>query len=197
MANQKETTFESEENQEQQSSLDILWSHTFRELDHWARQADYRDEVFLKEVMYFADTIKRNQGNISAVSDQFYKEFAQWEKNAIEEFLMSTTTMQHFFPIRSYEEMNHHIDQIQQKTISILTTPCQFITNNQIAEQFLNRIEKYIALRKKGRNQYIKTIKQAGNLIFESQRGFVDLYGGQIKAFMFPLNKYLEKIEEN
>lgn len=191
----RESDSEKEDSQDQLTSLDILWGHAFRELEHWAEHADYRDEVFLKEAGYFADAIKRNQGNIIAVAEQFNKEFAEWEKTAREEFLMSTTTLQHFFPKVSYEEINQKVDDIQKRTMMIINKPCQLIANNQVMEQYLDLIEQYIAFRKKGRNQYIKAIKQAANLVYESQKGFVELFSGPIKAFMFPFNKYLENRE--
>ncbi|MGG3561812.1 hypothetical protein ABES03_09420 [Neobacillus rhizosphaerae] len=184
------------EDMEQLSSLDVLWQHAFGEIDEWAKHAEFRDEIFLKEAKHFAESIKRNRGNVKDIAERFNKEFAEWERTAREEFLMSTTSLQHFFPIRSYEDINAQIDQIQQKTMSILSAPCQTLNNYLTMEKYLEMIDQYIALRKKGRMQYIKTVKQAGNIIYESQRGFVNLFARQIKSVMFPLNKYLEKTEE-
>jgi hypothetical protein len=182
--------------QEQFSSLDILWKHAFSELDQWAKHADFRDDVFLKEAMCFAESIKRNQENIKSVREQFNKEFVNWEVTAREEFLMSTTVLQHIFPKRSYEDINEQIDEIQKRTASILSTPLQMVVNNQMMDQYFDMIEKYITVRKNGRKQYIKTLKQAASLIYESQKGFVGLLTAQLKSFMFPLNKYMEKAEE-
>ncbi|HEY2421250.1 MAG TPA: hypothetical protein VGI04_07540 [Neobacillus sp.] len=181
---------------EQLTSLDILWHHAFKELDEWAAHADFRDEVFLKEAMYYVESLKRNQGNIQTVTEQFQKEFVDWEKAAREEFLMSTTSLQHFFPHRSYEEINEQIDKIQRRTMSILNVPFQTVSNFQIMDKYLTIIEQYISIRKKGRLQYLKTIKQAANLVYENQKGFVNLFSKQIKSLMFPFNKYLEKAEE-
>ena len=189
-------TKENETENVQSSSLDLLWNHAFRELDQWARKADFRDDVFLKEAMYFAESIKRNQENIKSVREQFSKEFDNWERTAREEFLMSTTVLQHIFPKKSYEEINQQIDQIQNRTASILGTPLQMVVNNQMMEKYLEMIDQYIALRKNARKQYTKTLKQAANLIYESQKGFLNLFTGPIKTFMFPLNKYMEKAEE-
>ncbi|MEH7505592.1 hypothetical protein V7152_27090 [Neobacillus drentensis] len=191
-----EKVTEKEASEAELSSLDLLWHNAFNELDEWAKRGDFRDEVFLKEAMFFADNIQRNQGNIKAISEKFNKEFAEWERTAREEFLMSTTSLQHFFPLRSYEEINAQIDQIQKRTMSILHKPFQAITNNQVMEKYLEIIDQYIAIRKKSRKQYIKTVKQAGNLIYENQKGFVNLFAKQIKTLMFPLNKYMEKAEE-
>jgi hypothetical protein len=187
---------EKEENEEQLSSLDLLWRHAFGELDEWAKRADFRDEIFLKEAKHFANSVERNQGNIVAVAAQFYQEFSEWERTAREEFLMSTTSLQHFFPIKSYEDINTQIDHIQERTMSILAAPCEAVARNLSMEKYLEMIDQYIAIRKKGRIQYIKTVKQAGNLIYENQKGFVNLFARQIKTLMFPLNKYLEKAEE-
>jgi hypothetical protein len=184
------------ENEASLSSLDLLWRHAFHELDQWEKCADHRDEVFLKEVRQFSESVQRNQGNIKAIAEQFTKEFTEWEKTARDEFLMSTTTLQHFFPIRSYEEINAQIDQIQKRVLSLLSTPCQTMANCQAIEKYLEMIGQYIDLRKKGRLQYIKTVKQAGNPLYEYQKGFVNLFTTQFKELIFPLNKYMEKTEE-
>lgn len=181
---------------EQSSSLDILWKHAFSELDEWAKHADFRDDVFLKEARCFTEGIKRNQENIKSVREQFNKEFANWERTAREEFLMSTTVLQHIFPKRSYEDINQQIDQIQNRTASILSAPLQKVLSYQMTDQYFDMIEQYIAVRKNARKQYIKTLKQAASLIYESQKGFIGLLTGQLKSFMFPLNKYMEKNEE-
>jgi hypothetical protein len=181
---------------EQYSSLDLLWNHAFRELDQWAKKADFRDDVFLKEAMYFAESINRNQENIKSVREQFSKEFGNWERTAREEFLMSTTVLQHIFPKKSYEEINQQIDQIQSRTASILKAPLQKVVNNQMMDQYLQMVEQYISLRKNARMQYLKTLKQAASLIYESQKGFVNLLTGQLNTLLFPLNKYMEKAEE-
>jgi len=191
-----EKAAEKEENEEQLSSLDLLWRHAFGELDEWAKRSDFRDEVFLKEAKLFAESVQRNQGNSIEIAAQFYQEFSSWEKTAREEFLMSTTSLQHFFPLKSYEDINAQIDQIQERTMTILATPCQMIASNLSMNKYLEMIDQYISIRKKGREQYINTVKQAGNLIYENQKGFVNLFARQIKTVMFPLNKYLEKTEE-
>ncbi|MEC1524754.1 hypothetical protein P9D43_22365 [Neobacillus niacini] len=182
--------------QEQFSSLDILWENAFNELDQWAKHGDFCDEVFLKEARCFAESIRRNQANIKSAREQFNKEFANWERIAREEFLMSTTVLQHVFPKRSYEDINQQIDQIQKRTAAILRSPLQMVDSNKMMDQYFEMIEQYIAVRKNGRKQYIKTLKQAGSLIYESQKGFVGLLSGQLKSFMFPLYKYIEKAEE-
>jgi hypothetical protein len=183
-------------NQEQLSSLDLLWRLAFGELDEWAKAADFRDEAFLTEAKLFAEGIERNQANLKQISEKFSKEFSVWERTARDEFLMSTTSLAHFFPIKSYEEINQQIDKIQERTLSILKTPCQNVMNHQGAEKYLEMINQYILLRKKFRSQYLKTVKQAGNLIYENQKVLVNLVSRQIKTIIFPLNKYLEKSEE-
>lgn len=180
----------------QLSSLDILRRKAFQELDEWSKRSDFRDEIFLKEALFFADRIQRNQENIKEMAERFDKEFTEWERTAREEFLMSTTSLQHFFPLKSYKEINAQIDQLQKRTISILSTPCQVISKNQSIDKYLETIEQYVVLRKKIRKQYIKGVKQVGNLIYENQKGFVNLFARQIKPLMFPFNKYLEKEEE-
>ncbi|MGG3467393.1 hypothetical protein ABES02_07780 [Neobacillus pocheonensis] len=183
-------------NESSLSSLDLLWRYAFDELDEWAKCTDHRDEVFLNEVRRFAESIQRNQENKKAIAEQLTKEFTEWEKSARDELLMSTTTLQHFFPIRSYEEINAQIDQIQKTVLSLLSTPCQTIANYQQIEKYPEMFEQYINLRKKGRLQYIKMVKHAGNPLYEYQKGFVNLLATQFKDLIFPLNKYMEKTEE-
>ena len=60
------------------------------------------------------------------------------------------------------------------------------VTNIQLMDQYLNMIDQYIALRKNGRKQYIKTLKQAATLIYESQKGFVSLFSGPNKIDYLP-----------
>lgn len=184
------------ENEASLSSLDLVWRYAFHELDEWLKCAEHRDEVFLKEVRQFSKSVKRNQGNINAIAEQFTNEFTEWEKTTRDEYLMSTTTLQHFFPIWSYEEINAQMDQIQKKVLSLLSTPCQTIANCQAIEKYLEMMDQYIDLRKKGRLQYIKTVKQSGNPLYEYQKGLVNLFTTPFKELIFPLNKYMEKTEE-
>lgn len=185
-----------EESDDQLTSLDTLWRLAFKELDEWAKLGDFRDEAFLKQAGLFADGIRRNQENLKVIVEQFNKDFEVWERMAREEFLMSTTSLAHFFPLKSYEDINAQIDQIQEKTMSILKTPYQKITTHQAADKYLEIIDQYISVRKKIRKQYLNSVKQAGNLIFENQKSFVNLFARRIKSIMFPLNKYLEKTDE-
>ncbi|WP_144552455.1 hypothetical protein [Bacillus sp. X1(2014)] len=178
------------------SSLDLLCRLAFHELDEWAKRSKYRDEVFLKEVRRFSESVQRNQGNKKVIAEHFTKEFTEWEKTARDEFLMSTTTLQHFFPVRSYEEINAQMDQIQKTVLSLLSTPCQTIANSQVTEKYVEMMEQYMEIRKKGRLQYINTIKQVGNSFFRYQKGFVNLFTTQFKELIFPLNKYMEKTED-
>lgn len=114
-------------------------------MDEWAKCGDHRDEVLLKQVRRFSG----NQGNKKAITEQLTKEVTEWEKNARDEFLMSTTTLHHFFPVRSYEEINAQMDQIQKTVLSLLRTPCQSIANSQATEKYVEMMEQYIEFRKK------------------------------------------------
>jgi hypothetical protein len=113
------------EDEQQLSSLDLLWRHAFGELDEWVKRADHRDAILLKAAKQFAEGAERNKGNLVELAAQFYQEFSKWEKTAREEFLMSTTSLQHFFPLKSYEDINKQIDQVQEKTLTILAAPYQ------------------------------------------------------------------------
>jgi hypothetical protein len=184
-----------EENQEQLSSFDLLWRHAFSELDEWAKRADLCDDAFLAGAKLVSESMERNQGNLKALAEQFSREFAEWEKTAREEFLMSTTLLQHFFPKKSYEDLNEQIDAIQKRTMSILRTPCQSLSNRQLLDKYPELIEQYITYRRKARKQYVKAVKHAGNIIYENQKGVINLFTRQIKSLVLPFNKYMEKQE--
>ncbi|WP_246277195.1 hypothetical protein [Neobacillus endophyticus] len=184
------------ENPEHLSSLNMLWRHAFSELDEWEKRADLRDDLLLARAKLFAENFERNQDNLKAITEQFTKELVEWEKTAREEILMSTTVVQHFFPKKSYEELNEQMDAIQKRTMSILRTPFQGLPNQQMVDKYPEVIEQYIKIRKKARQQYIKAVKHAGNIIYENQIGVINFFTRQIKNFVLPFNKYMEKQEE-
>lgn len=183
-------------NVESLSSLDMLWKSKFQELDEWAKCAEHRDEIFLSEVRRISNRLQRSQANLKAITEQFTLEVTQWEKNARDEFLMSTTLLQQFFPNRSYEEINEQFNQIQNSLLSLLRTPSQNISNWQNMANYVEMIDQSIEFRKKGRLQYIHNVKQVVNPLYEYQKGFVNMAATQFKELFFPLNKYLEETEE-
>jgi hypothetical protein len=198
-ANKKMELQEEREQQEQQeqplTSLDLLWRNAFQELDSWAKRADYRDEVLLTAVNHYVDSVKRNRENLKAVTEQFNKELAEWERSTREELLMSTTAIQHVLPIKSYEEINSVFNRIQKSTSDILKTPYRAVNSGQAADKYAAMVKQYVELRKKGRNEYVRSVKQTANLVYENQKIFVNLFSKQIKS-IFPFNKYLEKNED-
>lgn len=133
----------------QLSSYELLWKAGFDELDAWVNRLNDRDEAFLNATKHYTESVKRNQDNFKAITEQFSKELRQWEKGAREELLMTTTTLQHFIPIKSYEEINGVIDDIQKKTTSILATPIRALSNGQAIDKYLETVEQFIAFRKK------------------------------------------------
>ena len=191
-----EAVVNKEETLEPISSLDLLWKHALGELDEWSARADFRDEVILQAAKNYSESIKRNSENIKVISEQFSKEMADWERTAREEILMSTTTIQHFVPVRSYEEINQMFDNLQSKAASILYAPFRALAGNEPTDKAIEMIEQYISLRKESRLQYIRNVKQTASQIYENQKVFVNLFTKQIKTVLFPFNKYLEKTEE-
>lgn len=197
---QQETVADDNQTQEEQaeqnlSSLELLWNNAYQELDKWAERGNYRDEIFLNAVKDYAESIKRNRDNIKEVTEQFNRELAEWQRTAREEFLMSTTAIQHFFPIRSYEEINQLFDRIQKSTAGILSAPYRAVNPDQAMERYVGMVEKYIELRKKGRNEYVQTVKKTTNIVQQNQRVFVNLFSKQVKS-LFPFNKHMEKPED-
>lgn len=184
------------ENESTQSSLDMLWNSKFQEFDEWAKCAEHRDEVFLSEVRRISNKLQQSQANLKAITEQFTKEVTQWEKTVRDEFLMSTTLLQQFFPNRSYEEINEQFDQIHNSLVSLLRTPSQTISTWKNMENYVEMIDQSIELRKKRRLQYFNSVKQAVNPLYGYQKGFVNMAATQFKELFFPLNKYMEETEE-
>ncbi|MCM3585600.1 hypothetical protein M3182_07540 [Mesobacillus maritimus] len=191
----EEAQAQEEANEQALSSLELLWKNAYVELDNWAERGNYRDEIFLKAVKDYSESVKRNRDNIKEVTEQFNKELVEWQRTAREEFLMSTTAIQHFFPIRSYEEINQLFDRIQKSTVGILSAPYRAVNPDQALDKYIATVEKYIELRKKGRNEYVATVKKTSNIVQQNQKVFVNLFSKQVKA-LFPLNKHMEKTEE-
>lgn len=198
MTEKNEKELEVEVNVENQlSSLELIWKIGFDELDAWANRFNKRDELFLSAVKNYVESVKRNQDNLKAVTEQFDREVKEWEKAAREELLVTTTTLQHFFPVKSYEEINKVVDDIQQKTAALLLTPVKALTGGQALDKYLDAVEQYLAFRKKAREKYIDSVKKTTNVLYENQKIFVDLFSKQLKAAIFPFQKFMKNAVES
>jgi flagellar hook-basal body complex protein FliE len=180
----------------QLSSLELIWKLGFDELDAWAERYNKLDELFLEAVKSYVENIKRNQENIKEITERFGQELKAWEKSAREELLVTTTTFQQFFPVKSYQELNDVVNDIQKKTTSLLLTPFQSVNSAQALDKYLETVEKYIAVRKAGREKYIDSVKKTTNVLYENQKIFVDLFSKQVKSALFPLQKYMKNATE-
>lgn len=196
--NKKELEVENQEanQEEQQSSIDLMWKLGFDELDTWAERFNKRDQLFLEAAKNYVESVKRNQENINTITEQFNKELKDWEKTAREELLVTTTTLQNFFPIKSYEEINQVVDDIQNKTTSLFLTPMRALTSGQAMEKYLETVEQYISFRKKGREKYIDSVKKTSNVLYENQKVFVNLFSKQVTTAFFPFQKYMKSVTD-
>ena len=189
---------ENQDNQDKQlSSYELLWKAAFDEMDAWAGRLNERDEVFLNATKHYVESIKRNQENSKVITEQFRREFSVWEKYAREELLMTTTTIQHFFPIKSYEQFNQVVDDIQNKTTFLLTTPSRALTNGLALDTYLKSVEQYISFRKRSRDKYIQGVKGTTNILYENQKIFVNLFEKQVKSALFPFHQYMKNSTES
>ncbi|AGK52150.1 hypothetical protein [Bacillus sp. 1NLA3E] len=183
-------------NEGQLSSLGLLWKNAFQELDSWVERLNYHDEVFLNAARKYVERVNQNRENMNLITEQFNRELREWEGTAREELLMTTTSMQQFFPKKSYHEINEVMDDIQNKTTSIFITPIQAISKGETIDKYLETVEQYMALRKDSREQYINNVKQTANVLYENQKVFVNLFTKQLKTAIFPFQKYMEKSSE-
>jgi len=184
-----------EELEKELSSLDLLWKLGFDELDAWAERFNKQDERFLEAVGNYVEKAKQNQENVIAVAAQFGLELKEWEQSTREELLMTTTSLQYFFPVKSYEEINQVVEDIQNRSAQILITPVQKLTTGQIQalDKLLETVEQYISMRKKGREKYLESVKKTTNVLYENQKLFVDVFTKQVKSAILPFQKYLKK----
>jgi hypothetical protein len=198
MVNRNETTIENQENKEHQlSSFELIWKTAYEEVDEWAGRLNRGDESFLNATRNFVESIKRNQENSQAITEQFKRELLEWEKYAREELLMTTTTIQHIFPVKSYEDINQVADDIQNKTTSLLTTPIRTLTTGQALDKYLESVEQYLSFRKRSREKYIEGVKSTTNILYENQKIFVNLFEKQVKSALLPFQQYMKNASES
>jgi hypothetical protein len=180
------------------TSLDLLWKLGFNELDAWAERFNKRDELFLEAARNYVEKIKQNQENVITIATQFGMELKEWEKASREELLVTTTPLQHFFPVKSYEEINKVVEDIQNKTANLLLTPSQAIITGQLEalDKYVETVEQYIAFRKNGREKYIESVKKTNNVLYENQKVFVNMFSKQVKTAMLPLQNYMKNVTD-
>jgi hypothetical protein len=198
MSIRNESVVENQSSQDNQlSSFELMWKAAFEEVDEWAGRLNHHDDLFLNATKQYVESIKRNQENSEAITAQFRKELLDWEKYAREELLMTTTAIQHFFPVKSYEQINQVVDDIQNKTTSLLSTPIRALTNGEALDKYLDSVQQYISFRKKGREKYIEGVKSTTNVIYENQKIFVNLFENQVKSAFLPFQQYMKNTTES
>jgi hypothetical protein len=167
-------------------------------LDVWAERYNKRDVLFLESVKNYVEMIKENQENAITIAAQFGMELKEWEKAAREELLMTTTPLQHFFPVKSYEEINKVVEDIQNKTAHLLLTPAQSLVTGQLEafDKYVETVEQFITYRKNGREKYIESVKKTSNVLFENQKVFVNMLTNQVKTAMSPFQNYMKSVSD-
>jgi hypothetical protein len=184
------------ENEKNVSSLDLLWNQAFQEVDAWVERANYREEVIIQSAKQLAESVKRNQKNRNELTEQFSKELGEWEKKSREELLSATTGLQYLFPLKSYEEINKQLDQVQSKTGELTAIPFRNLANGENVDSFVAAFTKYIEFIQKNRNQYVTNMKETASIIQNNQRAFMKVMTNQVKNMFFPFHKYMERSNE-
>ncbi|MEH7500716.1 hypothetical protein V7152_01555 [Neobacillus drentensis] len=180
------------------TSLDLLWKLGFNELDAWAERFNKRDALFLDAVKNYVEKLKQNQENAITIASQFGMEIKEWEKVAREELLVTTTPLQNFFPVKSYEEINKVVEDIQNKTAHLLLTPTQALITGQLEalDKYVETVEQFIAYRKNYREKYIESVKKTSNVLYENQKVFVNMFAKQVKTAILPFQNYMKSATE-
>lgn len=187
-----QTNLNKQLDKDQYTSLELVWKNALQQLESWAEQSDYYDQVLLTAVQKYVERINQNRENIKAITDQFNKELCEWEGTAREELLMTTTIIKQLFPKKSYHDINQVIDDIHSKTAKILMTPFNALASEQSIGKYVQAVEKYVALRGQARQQYIENVMQTASVFYGNQKMFIDLFQNQFKAIFFPLQRYME-----
>jgi len=100
--------------------------------------------------------------------------------------------------VKSYEEINKVVEDIQNKTAHLLLTPTQALITGQLdaLDKYVETVEQYIAYRKNGREKYIESVKQTSNVLYENQKVFVNMFAKQVKSAMLPFQSYMKNATE-
>jgi hypothetical protein len=177
------------------TTYEFVWQGLMGELESWSRHAEWRDDVLIHSLGQYAEKVKRNQGNIQLITAQLMKEAAEWERAAREEFLMATTILQHFYPVKSYEEINLLMDRILHSTASIVRMPCRNNCDGKSVDKSLDMAKGYMEWRRKARAQYIRQIKLAAGCLYENQKRANRLLTAQNRA-IFAFGRFIDKDEK-
>lgn len=177
------------------SSLDLLWNQAFEQLDAWVERTEFREEVLLQSALQFAENVKRNHKNSKELSEQFSKEPHHWEKISREELLNATTVLQYFFPVKSYEEINKQLDDVQNNTTKL--TSGANLLNGEHVDNFMSVLKEHVEFRQNNRNLYVDNMKQTASIIQNKQRDFLKIMNNQMKNVFFPFHTYMEGLNES
>ncbi|MFU2014836.1 hypothetical protein ACM6Q7_07125 [Peribacillus butanolivorans] len=177
------------------SSLDLLWDQAFEQLDAWVERTEFREEVLLQSALQFAENVKRNHKNSKELSEQFSKELHHWEKISREELLNATTVLQYFFPVKSYEEINKQLDDVQNNTTKL--TSGANLLNGEHVDNFMSVLKDHVEFRQNNRNLYVDNMKQTASIIQNKQRDFLKIMNNQMKNVFFPFHTYMEGLNES
>ncbi|WP_209123735.1 hypothetical protein [Alkalihalobacillus sp. BA299] len=182
--------------EESVTSLDLFWKQSLQELDAWSERASLREAALLRSVKDLVENIKRNQNNAKELLEQFVKEQREWERVAREELLVSTTSLQYLFPVKSYEEINRMVDNFQLRAVELSKVPLRAYSSGEYFERYIQSVEHYVEFRKQSRIQFLENVKATINIIHENQRGMINIFTKQVKNVLFPFNKYIERSSE-
>ncbi|MCM2534285.1 hypothetical protein NDK43_20430 [Neobacillus pocheonensis] len=178
------------------SSLELLWNQAFQNIDAWVEREQVREDNLLKFANLFAANVKQNQENLKELAKQFSIELSNWEKTSREELLTATISLQSFFPIKSYEEINDKLDGFKNVAKTNISSPLNNLVNGQFADKYVSTLEKFIELRRNNRNLFVKNLKGSASIIRTNQSAFLNTITNQVKNVIFPFHKYLERSNE-
>lgn len=174
------------------TSIDLMWNQALEAVDAWAEKANSSEKVLLNSAREFADHVKRNQNNMKKLTEQFSKEFREWERTSREELLTMTTSLQYIFPVKSYEELNNQLDYVQKRAEDVALNPYHYLAKGGRTDYFVDLLDQYITFNQDNRKQYVNHVKEFISILRENQRVLVNMMENQIKSIFFPFNKYLE-----
>ncbi|WP_413301097.1 hypothetical protein AA0X95_20445 [Bacillus sp. 1P10SD] len=178
------------------SSYDLVWNYALNRVDAWVVQENRREDFLLQSAKQLAENLKQNQKDRKELAQQFSKELSEWVMATREELLTTTTVFQNLFPIRSYEEINNRLDDIQNKIGKMTSSPYKGITYGEYVDNVVSTLEKFVEFRRSSRSQYVSTVKKSMFTLKVYQGKSLKLITSQVKNMFFPVQKYMVPTNE-
>lgn len=179
-----------------EAGQEMLLDQSLKQIDRWAKQEEFREELLIQSVKHFGENLKQRQVNTKEVAEQFSKQIQEWEKASREQFLTTMAPLHQLFPTHSFEQINEQLDYVQRTTANIALTPLHQLLKEDFVDGYMSTVEKYVEYRKNSREKYVENVKEASSMIYRNQSALFQMVKSQMKNVFFPLNRFMKQPNE-